>query len=163
MINYNLNGALNQQNIEFPLNGSVNISGYIPLFGTVFNQTNQVARLFLDTGKYASLAFDTGTVAVGAAGQVAWNPASSATFTVQISPCVGDFDYVTDPMCKRQAAEESINWKVGPKPTSNPGPYCYVDANKTYYINVIGTVPPNWGTTTCDSAYCTWLVSVGGF
>lgn len=161
MINYNLGGTLNQQNMEFPVGSTINITGYSPLLGTTFNQANQVARLFLFPNKYAAMSFSTSSVAVGARGHVTWEQVASGTFTAQISPCPGDFDWVVDDNCKANGIASALTWKVGTKPPTNPGFYCYLDANKTYYINVISADPNTWSTTTCTSTYCTWLVSIG--
>ncbi|MBK6435980.1 MAG: hypothetical protein IPF83_09010 [Rhodanobacteraceae bacterium] len=164
MVNYNLGGTLNQQNSEFPLNSSINLSGYVPLMGTSFNQPGQVARLFLDTGKYAAMSFTTSgaNAPVGATGGVSWAAASTAVFSAQLSPCPGDFDWVTDANCKASGVETGgITWKIGTKPASNPGWYCYLDPNKTYYLSVVAADHQTWTTTTCASSYCTWLVSIG--
>jgi hypothetical protein len=162
MTNYNLGGTLNQQNNEFPLGGSINITGYVPLLGTSFNQPNQVARLFLFPNNYAALSFSTTGVATGATGHVSWEQVASGLFSAQISPCPGDFDWVVDANCKASGIASALTWKIGTKPQSNPGFYCYLDPNKTYYLNVVSSDNGTWTTNTCGSTYCTWLVSVGG-
>jgi hypothetical protein len=164
MTNYNLGGTLNQQNSEFGIGTSINVTGYSPLFGTTFNQANQVARVFIDTGKYVAMGFSTTGVATGATGKISWAQASQAIFSVQISPCVGDFQFVTDPMCKASAVETGgIAWKIGTKPPTNPGFYCYLTPGKTYYINSVATDDGTWTTTTCTTAWCDWFVNyVGG-
>jgi hypothetical protein len=162
MTNYNLGGTLNQQNNEFPLGGSINITGYVPLFGTTFNQPNQVARLFLFPNNYAALSFSTTGVSTGATGHISWEQVATGEFSAQISPCPGDFGFVADPNCKASGIASGLTWKIGTKPASNPGWYCYLDPNKTYYINVVSSGDGTWTTNTCGSTYCTWLVSVGG-
>lgn len=161
MTNYNLGGTLNQQNMEFPVNSSVNITGYVPLLGTTFNQSNQVARLFLFPDNYAAMGFTTTGVATGATGGVNWEQVASGVFSVQISPCPGDFDWVVDGNCKATGIASALTWKVGTRPPTNAGFYCYLEPNKTYYINVVSSGDGTWTTNTCTSSYCTWLVSVG--
>ncbi len=161
MTNYNQGSTLNQQNSEFPIGSSINITGYSPLFGTYFNQPNQVARLFLDAGKYAAMGFTASPL--NASGHVSWEQVATGEFTVEISACPGDFGFVTDPNCKASGIASALTWKVGQKPASNPGFFCYLDYNRTYYLNIINTSPGTWNTTTCGGAYCTWLVSIGGF
>lgn len=161
MTNYNLSGTLNQQNNEFPLGSSVNITGYVPLLGTSFNQANQVARLFLFPDNYAAMQFSTSGVATGATGHVQWEQVASGVFSAQISPCPGDFDWVVDGNCKASGIASALTWKIGTKPQTNPGFYCYLDPNTTYYINVVSADNGTWTTNTCGSTYCTWLVSVG--
>ena len=103
------------------------------------------------------------TAQPGATGKISWYQVSNAIFSAQISPCAGDFEWVTDPNCKASGNETGgMAWKVGPKPANNPGFYCYLDPDKTYYINVVASDDGTWTTTTCDTPYCTWLVSVGG-
>lgn len=164
MVNINQGGTLNQQNAEFPIGSSIDVTSYVPLFGTSFNQPNQAARLFLNTGQYVAMGFSTSSVSTGATGKIAWAAASTATFSVQISPCPGDFDWVVDANCKASAVEtDGIVWKIGTKPASNPGWFCYLEPNKTYYINAVASDNGSWTTTTCTSTYCTWFVSpVGG-
>lgn len=162
MTNYNLGGTLNQQNSEFGIGTSINVTGYSPLFGTTFNQANQVARVFIDTGKYVSMGFSTTGVATGATGKIQW--AAATTFTAQISPCVGDFDWVVDPFCKASGTETGgIGWKIGTKPPTGALPVCYLTPGKTYYINSVGSQEGTWTTSTCSTAWCDWFVNyVGG-
>lgn len=164
MTNYNLGGTLNQQNGEFGIGSSINVTGYTPLFGTTFNQANQVARVFIDSGKFVSMGFSTTGVATGATGKISWAQASQAIFSVQISPCVGDFEWVVDPYCKASGVEiGGLGWKIGTKPASNPLPVCYLTPGKTYYINSVATDDGSWTTTTCSTAWCDWFVNyVGG-
>ena len=164
MVNYNQGGTLNQQNSEFPLNSTISLTGYVPLMGDHFNSPSEVARLFLDAGKYAAMSFTTtgANASIGSTGGISWAAASAATFSAQISPCPGDFDWVVDANCKASGVETGgITWKIGTKPASNPGWYCYLDPNKTYYLNVVAADHGTWTTNTCAATYCTWLVAVG--
>lgn len=165
MTNYNLGGTLNQQNSEFGVGSNVNVTGYTPLFGTTFNQANQVARVFIDTNKYVAMQLSTTGVPVNAVGGISWAQASQAMFSVQISLCPGDFGHVIDPMCKTSAVETGgLAWKVGTKPPTNPGFYCYLTPGQTYYINAIATDEGSWTTTTCSTTWCDWFVNhVGGW
>lgn len=160
MTNYNQGSTLNQQNSEFPIGAIINITNYSPLLGSYFNQPNQVARLFLDAGKYAAMGFT--AAPLNASGNLSWEQVASGEFTVEISPCPGDFGFVTDPNCKASGIASALAWKVGSKPASNPGFYCYLDVNRIYYLNIIMASPGAWSTTTCGSPYCTWLVALGG-
>jgi len=164
MTNYNLGGTLNQQNSEFGIGTSINVTTYSPLFGTTFNQTNQVARVFVNSGSYVAMGFSTSGVATGATGKISWSEASQAIYSVQISPCEGDFQFVTDPMCKASGVfSGGIAWKIGTKPPTNPGFYCYLTPGKSYFINSVATDDGAWNTTTCTSTWCDWFVNyVGG-
>lgn len=161
MTNYNQGSTLNQQNNEFPIGSTINITAYAPLLGSYFNQPNQVARLFLDAGKYAAMGFTASPL--NASGGLSWEQVSTGEFTVEISPCPGDFGLVTDANCKASGIASALTWKVGPRPANNPGFYCYLDYNRIYYLNIINTSPGSWSNTTCGGVYCTWLVSLGGF
>lgn len=157
------NRYASQQNSEFSNGQTIDISNYSPLFGTSFNQANQVARLFLDTGKYAALQFSTSGVANGATGGISWEQSDgNADFAVMVSPCPGDFDWVGDPNCKvvGNGFGGTINWAVG---SGGQSWDCKLATNTTYYINVVASSSSPWTTTTCTSGWCTWLVSVGGF
>lgn len=150
------------QNSEFGVGASINISGYTPLFGSTFNQHNQTARLFLDAGKYAAMQFSTNGMTAGALGQISWEQSDgNADFAVMISPCPGDFDWVTAPNCKSvgNGFGGALGWAVG----GGGGAFdCPLLTNKTYYINVVASATSPWTTSTCiGSAWCTWLVSVG--
>lgn len=87
---------------------------------------------------------------------------SATDFFVQLSTCPGEFGAPVDPNCKGSGVDSALAWKVGPKPSTNPGFGCYLDAGRTYYLNVVAAQEGTWATTTCNADYCTWFVAVGG-
>jgi len=166
MTNINLGGTSNQQNNEFGLGAQVAVNTYSPLLGNVLNQSGQAARAFITAGNFVALEFSTTGVSLGATGAIGWSQSGVApgVVTVMISPCAGDFEWVTDGNCKTTSGEAGLTWKVGTRPATSPGFYCYLNANQTYYINAIFAGPTTgYGTTSCPGSYCDWLISpVGG-
>lgn len=157
-----------QQNNEFSLGAQVQVSTYSPLLGTSFNHSNQAAHAYIETGKYVAMGFSTSGATLGATGGIAWVQSGVApgVITVMISPCPGDFQWVTDGNCKTTSGEAQLTWKVGTKPATGAGFYCYLDPNQTYYINaVFSSEASGFATSSCSSGlpYCDWLISpVGG-
>lgn len=162
MINFDQGNTLNQQNNEFPVGTTIDVTGYVPLFGKKFNEPNQVARLFLDTGKYAAMGFSSEALPQGTTGAISWTMASSSPFAVQISACPGDFGAGLDDNCHTSSVDGGLAWKVGTKPALNPGFYCYLEPGRPYFLNVVAAQEGTPGTSTCTDERCTWLVSVGG-
>lgn len=152
-----------QQNNEFSSGAIIDVTKYVPLFGTSFNQANQVARAYINSSSYIAMAFTT-PVTTGATGGVAWSQSGFAAgvVTVMISPCPGDFDWVTDGNCKTTSGESALTWKIGTKPATGAGFYCYIPSGSTYYINATFSNPlTGYSNNLCEGLYCDWLVAIG--
>ncbi len=150
------------QNSGIANGAQVDVRNYAPLLGSSFNHASQVARVFVDSGKFVAMQFSTTGLATGAVGGVDWEASgiSQGVANVLVSGCPGDFEWSQDPSCTAEGVGSGLVWKIGPKPTNFDG-FCYLTANTTYYISVVFASAGNFGTTTCASGYCDWLIAIG--
>lgn len=159
------NGGLNSHNANDDIApGNVSVLYYTNVLGNFVGASqyaNEDAYLPIDVAKFMALEFTTTGVADGTYGRISWEQPTSngAPLTVMVSPCPGDFQFVTAAKCKVTLGYGNITWFV--TNGTNPSSTCKLEPNKTYYVNAAFVESSDYVTNSCPSGKpsCNWFVS----
>lgn len=148
-------------NPEFPVGATVSLLDYVPILGTYFAAPGQMAKIYVDSGKYAALRFDTAELSAGVFGELQWQPGgSSGPLWVTISPCPGDFESMTDTRCRAYGGWGALMWMIE-KPNM-PEWICPLQPATIYYVNAVFSSEGDYRATSCQSARCEWWITSAG-
>lgn len=148
-------------NKDLPAGGAITLLRHDPVLGAFGTTENAYIPIYQNN--YIAMEFNTSSVAVGTIGTFEWEQPSQngAPITVMLSPCPGDFQWVTEATCKTGNAigYGAINWHVT-SGTAQAGT-CKLLPNTTYYVNAAFVNPTGYTTSSCGAgnAYCIWFVS----
>ena len=159
------NGGIYSHNSNKDLpGGTVTLNTHDPVlgpFGYTYINEKEDAYIPVEVGKYLALEFSTAGLASGTYGRISWEQPTSngSPLTVMISPCPGDFQYVTAAKCKATLGYGSLTWYV--TSGTNPSTTCKLEPNKTYYVNAAFVQSTDYFSNSCTvgQPYCNWFVS----
>lgn len=144
--------------------GTTSVTTHDPVlgpFGYTYINEKEDAYIPIENAKYISLQFSTAGLASGTYGRVSWEQPTSngAPLTVMLSPCPGDFQYVTSAKCKVTLGYGALTWYI--TSGTSPSTTCKLEPNKTYYINAAFVESTDYTTGSCTvgQPYCNWFVT----
>jgi hypothetical protein len=158
------NGGLNAHNSNSDIaSGTISTTQWTTLMGPFVGQpqATEDGYFAIDVNKYYALEFTTTGIANDTYGRISWEQPTSngAPLTVMISPCPGDFQYVTNAKCKVTLGYGNITWYVTTGTAHSSS--CKLEPNKTYYVNAAFVSDADYVTSLCPvgKTSCNWFVS----
>lgn len=154
------NGSIYAHNANKDIaSGTISLLTHDPVLGA-FGTTNS-AYIPIEVGKYIAMEFSTNGFTTGQYGKFSWEQPTSngSSLSISISPCPGDFQYVTDAKCKGTLGYGALTWYV--TTGSAPSTTCKLLPNKTYYISAAFVQSSDYVTNSCSQglSYCNWFLS----